>query len=105
AGPGARGRRGRRSRRACRRERVRRYHEPTFFERYRSLLVGIAGAAVLAVVVGVVFISATQPVYACTNTFDPSPTPPVDPGSSTRLGFAEQDMGNSHVVTKPQKYL
>ena len=91
--------------RAGRRERVRRYHEPTFFERYRSLLVGIAGAAVLAVVVGVVFISATQPVYACTNTFDPSPTPPVEPGSSARLGFAEPDMGNSHVVSKPQKYL
>jgi hypothetical protein len=93
------------STRAGRRERVRRYHEPTFLERYRSLLIGVAAVAVLAVVVGVVFVSATQPVYACTNTFDPSPTPVVSPGSSTRIGFAEEDMGRSHVVSRPQKYL
>jgi hypothetical protein len=91
--------------RAGRRERVRRYHEPTFLERYRSLLIGIAGVVVLAVVVGVVFISSTQPVYACSNIFDPSPTPTVSPGSSIRLGFAEEDMGNSHVVSRPQRYL
>jgi hypothetical protein len=29
----------------------------------------------------------------------------VSPGSSTRLGFPEEDMGRSHVVSKPQKYL
>jgi hypothetical protein len=91
--------------RAGRRERVRRYHEPTFLERYRSLLIGVAAVAVLAVVVGVVFVSATQPVYACSNMFDPSPTPTVSPGSSTRLGFPEENMGNSHIVSRPQKYL
>ncbi|HEY8989823.1 MAG TPA: DUF3105 domain-containing protein [Candidatus Limnocylindrales bacterium] len=91
--------------RAGRRERVRRYHEPTFLERYRTLLIGIAGVAILAVVVGVVFLSSTAPVYACSNIFDPSPTPTVSPGSSTRLGFPEEDMGNSHVVSRPQKYL
>jgi Protein of unknown function (DUF3105) len=91
--------------RAGRRERVRRYHEPTFLERYRGLLIGVAAVAVLAIVIGVVFIGATQPVYACTNTFDPSPTPTVSPGSSTRLGFPEEDMGNSHIVSRPQKYL
>ena len=91
--------------RAGRRERVRRYHEPTFLERYRSLLIAVTAAAVLAIVVGVVFISATQPAYACSNTFDPSPTPPVEPGSSTRLGFPETDMGRSHIVSKPQPYL
>lgn len=93
------------SARAGRRERVRRYQEPTFLEKYRALLIGIAGVAVLAVVVGVVFIGATQPVYACSNLFDPSPTPTISPGSSTRLGFAEEDMGNSHAVSRPQKYL
>ncbi len=91
--------------RAGRRDRVRRYHEPTFLEKYRTLLIGVAGVAILAVVVGVVFLGATQPVFACTNVFDPSPTPSVSPGSSTRLGFIEEDMGNSHVVSKPQKYL
>jgi hypothetical protein len=69
------------------------------------VLIGIAGVAVLAIVVGVVFMSATQPVYACSNSFDPSPTPTVSPGSSTRLGFPEEDMGNSHVVSRPQRYL
>jgi hypothetical protein len=91
--------------RAGRRERVRRYHEPTLLERYRGLLIGVAAVAVLAVVVGVVFVSATQPAYACSNTFDPSPTPTVSPGSSTRLGFAEDDMGRSHAVSRPQRYL
>lgn len=91
--------------RAGRRERVRRYQEPTFLERRRNLLIGVASAAVVAVVVGVVFLSATQPVYACTNVFDPSPTPPVSPGSSTRLGFAEENMSNSHIVSRPQRYL
>jgi hypothetical protein len=91
--------------RAGRRETIRRYHEPTFLEKYRTLLVGVAAVAVLAIVLGVVFIGATQPVYACTNIFDPSPTPTVSPGSSTRLGFPEDDMGASHVVSRPQKYL
>jgi len=92
--------------RAGRRERVRRYHEPTFLEKYRAVLIGIAAVAVLAVVVGVVFISATQPVYACGSEFNPSPTPTVSPGASgVRLGFAEDDMGNSHSVSRPQKYL
>lgn len=91
--------------RAGRRERVRRFQEPTLLERYRGLLIGVAAIAVLAVVVGIVFIGATQPVFACTNTFDPSPTPSVSPGASTRLGFAEDDMGRSHVVSRPQTYL
>jgi len=91
--------------RAGRRETVRRYHEPTFLERYRALIVGVAAVAILAVVLCVVFIGATQPVYACTNIFDPSPTPTVSPGSGTHLGFPEDDMGASHVVSHPQKYL
>jgi hypothetical protein len=91
--------------RAGRRERVRRTHEPTLLEKYRTLVIGIAAIAVLAVVIGVVFVGATQPVYACSNIFDPSPTPTVSPGSSTRLGFPEEDMGRSHIVSKPQKYL
>jgi hypothetical protein len=91
--------------RAGRRERVRRSHEPTFLEKYRTLLIGIAGVAVAAIVVGFVFMSATQAAYVCTNTFDPSPTPTVSPGASTRLGFQQDDMGNSHVVSRPQRYL
>ena len=33
--------------------------------------------------------------------FSPSPTPTVAPGSSTRLGFFEDDMGASHACPRP----
>jgi hypothetical protein len=67
--------------------------------------VGIAAVAIAAVAIGWVFIGATSAAYTCTNTFNPSPTPPVEPGSSTRLGFQQEDMGNSHIVNTPQNYL
>jgi hypothetical protein len=60
---------------------------------------------VVAVVGSLIFLQATQPAYACTKVFDPSPTPAASPGSSTRLGFAEDDMGRAHGVSRPQKYL
>jgi uncharacterized protein DUF3105 len=103
AGPASSGPSG--SSRAGRRERPRYVERRSFFERYRNLLVGGAVVAVIAVVAGLVLIQATQPAYACTRVFDPSPTPTVSPGSSTRLGFFEEDMGNSHAVTRPQRYL
>jgi hypothetical protein len=93
------------SSRAGRRERPRFVERRSFFERYRSLLVGGAVVAAIAVVGGLIFMQATQPAYACTKIFDPSPTPTVSPGSSTRLGFFEEDMGNSHAVSRPQRYL
>jgi uncharacterized protein DUF3105 len=91
--------------RAGRRERARIGPEPTFLEKYRSTLIAVVGVAVVAIALGFVFIGATAPAYTCTNQFNPSPTPAVSPGSSTRLGFVEDDMGNSHVVTPPQSYL
>jgi hypothetical protein len=103
AGPTSTGPSG--SSRAGRRERPRYVERRTFLERYRSLLVGGAVVAVIAVVAGLIFMQATQPAYACTKVFDPSPTPTVSPGSSARLGFFEEDMGNSHAITRPQRYL
>jgi hypothetical protein len=91
--------------RAGRRERPRLGPQQTFLERYRSALVTIVAVAVVALGVGYVFLGSTQQAYACTNAFNPSPTPPLTPGSSDRLGFFEEDMGNSHVVTLPQTYL
>ena len=91
--------------RVGRRERVRPGPEPTFFEKYRTAIVTVAAVAIVAVAVGYVFIGATAAAYTCGSVFDPSPTPTVSPGSSTRLGFFEEDMGNSHVVTPPQNYL
>ena len=91
--------------RAGRRDRVRPGPAPTFIQRYRTAIVTVAAVAIVAVAVGYVFIGSTSASYSCTNQFGPSPTPPVTPGSSTRLGFFEDDMGASHVVTPPQKYL
>jgi hypothetical protein len=91
--------------RVGRRDRVRPGPEPTFLEKYRTAIVSVAAVAIVAIAVGYVFIGATAAAYTCGSVFDPSPTPPVSPGSSTRLGFFEEDMGNSHVVTPPQKYL
>ena len=93
------------STRAGRRDRVRSGPEPSFLERYRSLIVTVAGIAIVVVVGLFIFFGATQPTYACTNIFNPSPTPTVDPSSSTRLGFAEDDMGQTHVAGPPAKYL
>ena len=93
------------SARAGRRERPRHLERRSFIERYRNLLVTGAIVVVIAVVAGLILIQSTQPAYACTNMFDPSPTPTVSPGSSTRLGYLEDDMGNSHAVSRPQRYL
>jgi hypothetical protein len=69
------------------------------------VIVTVAAVAIVAVAVGYVFIGATAAAYTCGSQFDPSPTPTVSPGSSTRLGFFEENMGNSHDVTPPQRYL
>lgn len=91
--------------RAGRRERVRPGPRGSFLERYRSALITVAAIAVVAVGVGYVFVSSTQPAYACSTEFSPSPTPPLAPGASDRLGYLQEDMGNSHVVATPQRYL
>lgn len=91
--------------RAGRRTTARLAPRQTFLERYRSAIVTIAAVAVVAVAVGIVFLGSTSPAYACANVFSPSPTPPLAPGSSDRLGFFQEDMANSHVVSPPQTYL
>jgi hypothetical protein len=91
--------------RAGRRERARPGPAPTFFQRYRNAIVGVAAVAIVAVAVGYVFIGSTSAAYTCGTSFNPSPTPALSPGSSARLGFFEEDMGNSHAVSNPQKYL
>ncbi len=91
--------------RAGRRERARPGPQPTFFERYRSAIVAVAAVAIVTIAVGYVFIGATSAAYTCGSQFAPAATPPVDPSSTTQLGFFEDDMGNSHSVTPPQRYL
>jgi hypothetical protein len=91
--------------RAGRRERVRHYQpEPTFLEKYRAAIIGVVVVAVAAVVAGLVFVQSTQASYSCTIEFNPSPTPSLAPDSTARLGFAQDSMGASHEVSKPQRY-
>lgn len=89
---------------AGRRERVRRYDQKTLFERYRTLIIGGVVLLVGAVVVGLLVVQSTQAAYTCSIEWDPAPTASPAPGASDRLGYAQDDMGNSHNVTKPQKY-
>jgi Protein of unknown function (DUF3105) len=91
--------------RAGRRERPRYIERRSFFERYRTLLVGGVIVAVVAVIAGLIFLQATQPAYACGTIWKPDPTPSPSAGASNRLGYLQPDMGNTHIaVGKSQKY-
>jgi hypothetical protein len=84
--------------RAGRRERQRvTYQRQSFLERYRAAV--IIGAALIGVVViaGFVFFSATQPAYACSTIWTPSPTASPSPGQTPNLGYPQPDMGHTHV--------
>ena len=90
--------------RAGRRERVRTLRQPSFFERYRTAIISVAAVAILGIVGAFVFLGNTAPVFACSTQFNPSPTPTVSPGSSERLGFVEEFMGNQHQAAPPFTY-
>jgi Protein of unknown function (DUF3105) len=90
--------------RAGRRERVRHVEQKSFLDRYRGLLIGLAVALVAAGVVGITIVQSTQAAFTCTIVWDPSPTPSPAAGSSARLGFAQDDMGALHSVSRPQRY-
>jgi hypothetical protein len=81
-----------------RRERSRAMYKPSFMERYRTAI--FAGAAVLgiALVAGFVFLSASQPAYACSTIFSPQPTASPGPGATPNLGYVQPDMGHTHVA-------
>ena len=83
--------------RAGRRERQRAAYQPSFLERYRTAI--LAGAVVLGVVLisGFVFFSASQPAFACSTVWTPSPTASPSAGATPNLGYAQPDMGHQHV--------
>ena len=85
--------------RAGRRERARPSTRPSFFQRYRMLILGAAIVAVLAVVGAGLVSSVSQPPYECTTAWQPDPTPAPASGASPQPGFVQPDMGNSHVAT------
>ena len=91
--------------RAGRREHVRHIEQKQpFIQRYRTAIIGVAIVAAVAVVGGLALVQSTQASYTCSVQFDPSPTPSPEAGASTRIGFAQDSMGASHDVSRPQKY-
>jgi hypothetical protein len=86
--------------RAGRRTRSRTYGtgRASFLERNRNLLVGIAVIAIVALAGIGMFAAASQPVFACSNTFAPSPTPTAAEGASPQPGYAQPDMGQTHIA-------
>jgi hypothetical protein len=67
-------------------------------ERYRTALVVGAVVVGIALLSVFVFLSASQPAYACSNIFTPEPTASPAPGATDNLGYVQPDMGNSHVA-------
>lgn len=83
--------------RAGRRERSRPVARNTF-ERYRTWLLAGAVAAVIVIVGAGVFAAATQPAFACSQVWEPSPTASPGPSASPQLGYVQPDMGHTHVA-------
>jgi hypothetical protein len=69
--------------------------QPSFLERYRTLLIGGVGAVALAAVAIFVATSAAQPAYACSQEWM---EPAVGAGSSDRIGYVQPDLGKNHVA-------
>lgn len=88
--------------RAGRRERSRPGIEPSFLERYRGGIIGLAAVAAVALIGLFVFASATTPAYACSNEWQPDPTQPPAAGASAQPGYVQPDMGQGHVAIGTQ---
>ena len=104
AGPVAseRSRTSRGSTRVGRRERARASVRPSFIERHRSLLLGAAVVAIVAIVGAGVISVASQPAYACSTIWQPDPTATPGEGASPQPGYAQPDLGQGHVATGTQ---
>jgi hypothetical protein len=85
--------------RVGRRERARAVRKVSFFERYRSLIVGVVVVAIVGLVGFGLFTAATTPTFACSNIWEPTPTASPGPNTSPQPGYVQPDMGNEHVST------
>jgi hypothetical protein len=93
------------STRAGRRERARTgYGRKSFFERYRSPIVGLAAVAAVGLVFAFLVLGATAKTYSCGRIWVPDPTPEPAPGQSPRLGYVQRDMGIGHNPGNPARY-
>lgn len=99
--------------RAARRSRRPAPRSSTFLDRNRNRLLVGAGALIFALLAGMAFLNASQPAYACSTLFDPTPAPswaaptaaPVASGATPAPtstppppGYVQQDMGKAHVA-------
>ena len=84
--------------RTGRRERARVGPRPSFFQRYRTpiLVAGVVG--VIAIVGAGLFSAATQPVFACSNVWEPTPTATPGANASPQPGYVQPDNGGAHVT-------
>ena len=83
--------------RAGRRDRARPLAKPSFFQRYRTIILGAAIFGLLAIVGAGLVSTATQAAYACSNVWVPDPTPTPAEGASPQPGYVQPDMGHTHV--------
>jgi hypothetical protein len=74
-------------------------------ERYRGLLLGIAGAMVVGLVGAFVFVGATAKSYSCANVWEPDPTPSADPSASPDFGYVQPNQGAGHNPQQPHRYV
>jgi len=83
--------------RAGRRERQRAAYQQSFLERHRTPIVVIAALAGVALISVFVFFSASQPAFACSTIWTPTPTASPAAGATPALGYVQPLMGTAHV--------
>ena len=71
--------------------------QPSFVERYRTVIVAAVVVAAVALVGAFVFTSASAAAFTCTTIWSPSPTPSPAAGASHAPGYVQPDMGRRHV--------
>jgi len=66
-------------------------------ERNRSRLLWVGALIVALALGGVVYVNLTSPAYACSIEWTADPTPTTAPSATPHLGYAQEDMGRTHV--------
>jgi hypothetical protein len=81
-------------------------YQPSFYQRHRTALLSLGVVAILAVIGGFFFFSATAAAYTCTTISQPEPSgTPLPNGSPAPLGQSQPDMGNLHIsIGSSQRY-
>jgi hypothetical protein len=66
-------------------------------ERNRTRIVALAAIAGVALLSVFVFFSASQPAYACSQIWEPTPTASPAASATPNLGYVQPDLGHNHV--------